>query len=54
MIPLANGQRHFIRTLPVIESDFSAQGFDGLLGRDVLSQGIFIFNGSGNSFTLSF
>ncbi len=32
-------------TIPVLESDFSQQGFDGLIGRDVLSQCLFAYNG---------
>jgi hypothetical protein len=51
---LDNGQYHFVNTLPVIESSLASQGIDGLLGRDVLSQGILIFNGAAKTFTLSF
>lgn len=51
---LDNGQYHFVSTLPVIESSLASQGIDGLLGRDVLSQGILIFNGTAKTFTLSF
>jgi hypothetical protein len=53
-IILGNGSFHFIYTLPVIESSVACQGIDGLLGRDVLSQGILIYNGAGGSYTLSF
>jgi len=41
-------------TLPVTETDFSAQGFQVLIGRDVLSRGVFIYNGLGGRFTLAF
>ena len=53
-VVLDNGKFHLISTLPVIESNFVSPGVDGLLGRDVLSQGILIFNGSAKTFTLAF
>jgi hypothetical protein len=40
-------------SLAVAESDFSLQGIDGLLGRDVLSQCVVVFNGPGVHVTLS-
>jgi predicted aspartyl protease len=43
-----------IETLPVLESHLTPLGIDGLLGRDILSHGILIFNGSAGQFTLSF
>lgn len=51
---LGNGRLHVIRSLPVIGSALSSYGIDGLLGRDVISQGILIYNGEHNEFTLSF
>jgi hypothetical protein len=51
---LDNGNFHFVDTLPVLESELACQGIDGLLGRDVLSQGILIYNGAAKSYTLSF
>jgi hypothetical protein len=41
-------------TLPVSETDFSAQGFHVLIGRDILSHGVFIFNGLCGRFMLGF
>ena len=40
--------------IPVIESDLDAQGFQALLGRDVLNQGIFIYDGHRQFLTLAF
>lgn len=40
--------------IPVIESSFSHQGIDGLLGRDVLASCLFIYNGELGVHTLSF
>lgn len=40
--------------IPVIESQFSHQGIDGLLGRDVLKTCLFIYNGELGIYTLSF
>jgi len=54
VLDAANGRFHYVDTLPVIESHLAAQGIDGLLGRDVLSQGLLIFNGTAKTFTLSF
>jgi len=53
-IILGNGSFHLVDTLPVVESSVACQGIDGLLGRDVLSQGIFIYNGAAKTYTLSF
>jgi hypothetical protein len=53
-IVLDDGKFQFIETLPVIESQFPSQNIDGLLGRDVLSRGILIYNGTAKTFTLSF
>lgn len=39
---------------PVVESSFSHQGIDGLLGRDILSNCVFIYNGELGIYTLSF
>jgi hypothetical protein len=38
--------RHAVHlTLAVTEGEFSSNGFDVLIGRDVLSQGVLIYNG---------
>lgn len=44
----------FIQTLPIIESDFSAQPIDGLLGRDVLRECLLVFDGEAQRFSLAF
>lgn len=54
VIPAPNGAPLFSQTLPVIASDLlAAQGFHALIGRDILSQCVFVYNGSG-FFTLSY
>jgi hypothetical protein len=55
MIPGPDGtQPLFSQTMPVMASDlFAAQGFHALIGRDILSQCVFVYNGSG-FFTLSY
>lgn len=40
--------------VPVLASDFSAQGMQGLLGRDILAHCVFIANGEIGFYTLSF
>ena len=41
-------------TLPVIECDFSTQGFQALIGRDVLHHCVFVFEGPTDTFRLEF
>lgn len=54
VIPAPSGAPLFSQTLPVIASElFAAQGFHALIGRDILSQCVFVYNGSG-FFTLSY
>lgn len=43
-----------IDTIPVIEAHLAQQGHLALIGRDILSQGIMIYNGPANSVTISF
>ena len=43
-----------IEAMPVIESDFSAQNIQGLIGRDLLSRAVLIHNGPANTFTLAY
>lgn len=40
--------------LPVLESALSHQGIDGLLGRDILSKCLLVYNGHLGLFTLAF
>jgi hypothetical protein len=48
------GAPHFTPNLPVLGSDFSASGIDGLLGRDVLRQCRMTYSGADNIVLLSF
>lgn len=52
-IPDGNGG-HFIEVMPILETSLKNQGIDGLLGRDVLQNCVFIYNGTSGQFTLSF
>jgi hypothetical protein len=42
----------FVPNLPIMESDLAAQGIQALIGRDVLSKCVFIYNGQNGFFTL--
>lgn len=44
----------YFHTIPALESEFSHQGIDGLLGRDILESCLFIYNGELGIYTLSF
>ena len=52
-IPHPGISRYFY-AIPVIETNFAHQGIDGLLGRDVLANCVFIYNGELGFYTLSF
>ena len=43
-----------VQNVRVFESNFEGQTIDGLIGRDILGQGILIYTGYDNSFTLGF
>lgn len=47
-------QVHYVANLPIIGSNFSAQGIDGLLGRDVLKHCRMTYSGSDGLVLLSF
>ncbi|MEX0712024.1 MAG: hypothetical protein WD278_06720 [Pirellulales bacterium] len=53
-ILLDNSRFHRLLTLPVIETDLANAGVQALIGRDVLSEGILIYNGCSRTVTLSF
>ncbi|MCH8164486.1 MAG: retroviral-like aspartic protease family protein [Planctomycetes bacterium] len=40
--------------IPVIEADLSAQGLQALLGRDILRQCLFVYDGVAGLFSLAF
>jgi len=44
----------FFQNLPIIATDFSAQKIGGLLGRDILSKCLLVYNGPGDRFALAF
>lgn len=45
---------YFVEAIPVVESDFSAHSFKGLLGRDVLANCVLTYIGQSNAFILSY
>ena len=55
VIPSIQGESpHIIPVLPVVESTLVKQGFHALIGRDVLSKCMLVYNGQRNQFTLAF
>ncbi len=52
--PGPRGLPHMVPNLPILSSDFSAQGIDGLLGRDVLELCRMTYAGPENVLMLSF
>jgi hypothetical protein len=55
IIPLATvGQNHVIGALQVIESSLTVQGIQALIGRDVLSNSLLVYDGRANIFSLAF
>jgi hypothetical protein len=50
----SKGQIKHIPALPVIEADFSAQGHDGLIGRDILADFRMTYSGPDNIVWLSY
>jgi hypothetical protein len=48
------GQAWIIEAMPVMECDLSAQGIQGLIGRDVLDRAIVVYNGPVNHFTVAY
>ena len=41
-------------TLPVVEASLDSHGIQALIGRDVLSKGLLVYNGPNNSLSLAF
>jgi hypothetical protein len=55
IIPAPVGPALIFRTIPVVASELLAsQGFHALVGRDILDQCLFSYNGSIKLFTLAF
>lgn len=53
-IPGAPSGGHIVPALAVVETHLSSQGIDGLIGRDVLDNCTFIYNGTAKYFTLAY
>ena len=53
VIPAGSAMKH-IRALPVVEADFSAQGHEGLIGRDILAEFRMIYSGPDDLVMLSY
>jgi predicted aspartyl protease len=54
-IVMGASQAHVVSiTMPVLEAELAHQGFEALIGRDVLARGSLFYNGQAGSFTLSF
>ena len=47
-------QPHLVRNLPVVGCDFKDQGYKVLIGRDVLSRCMLVYNGILGQYTLAF
>ena len=55
VIPLAQvGQTHIIGALQVFESSLTVQGIQALIGRDILSSSLLVYDGRSNIFSLAF
>lgn len=50
----SEGHSHLIPITPVFSCDHSEQGIDGLFGRDVLNEAVFLYDGFRKIYTLSF
>lgn len=53
-IELSEGQFKHFQNVSVIQSDLRGQYIEGLAGRDLLSQGVFIYDGPGQRFSLAY
>jgi hypothetical protein len=45
---------HVIGALQIIESTLTMQGIQALIGRDVLANALFVYDGRANLFSLAF
>ncbi len=54
IIPAVKGTPFVIAALPALEGSFRHQGFDGLLGRDVLENCVLFYNSPVGGYTLAF
>jgi len=53
-IPSGVGAFHMLPTLAVTGASLSHQGFEALIGRDILKDCILVYNGSMGFFTLAY
>lgn len=53
LIPSDDGVCLSVDAMPVIEAHLQSHGLDGLIGRDVLSRCVLIYNGASNIVTLA-
>jgi len=53
-IPGNSGGGHLIPALPIIATHLKNQGIDGLIGRDIIDNCTFIYNGTAKYFTLGY
>jgi hypothetical protein len=51
---VAPGYHQISQTIPVIGADFSMQGIQALIGRDILANCLLVYNGQDGTFSLSF
>lgn len=55
IIPGAAGSNSYtLRALPATQASLKAQGFHALVGRDILSQCLLVYDGLANTFSLAF
>jgi hypothetical protein len=55
VVPPPTGPPLILQTIPVVASNLlTAQGFHALIGRDILRQCFFAYNGTTGLFTLAF
>jgi hypothetical protein len=45
---------HVTLTIPVVETPLASQGFQALVGRDILNQGLLVYSGKSGQLTLAF
>lgn len=53
-IPNGSSGGFLIEALPILETQLSAQGIDGLIGRDIINRCTLIYNGSANMISLAY
>ena len=54
VVPAPGGPPLIFQTIPVIAADLLPQGFQALIGRDILSRCFFAYNGDAGIFTLAY